>query len=186
MLFHNDVFGIVQPSQFHVALSLPGSRQGLDRGLCVVESRDIREGGCRLFKQSLLELRLTQQHPGVPQEGVVLPAVQPLDVLGGLAATLVPLRTRFDAIELDDLLRLLDSPLIVGLAQIATGLVAYGIQGNEFRAVVLVAVFLLQATLDEGLRTIIISVIAGSKRLPETARRGVFLRAAASQQCCYQ
>ena len=174
-LLHYHVLSIIQPAQFHIAFGLPGTGQILDGRLRVIQSGDVREGGCGLLKLSLLELRLTQQHPGMPQEGVVLPAVQPFNVLGSLPAALVPLRTGLDAIELDDFLRLLDGSVVVSLAQFPAALVGNSIQGNQLRTVVLVAVLLLQATLNKGLRTIIIGIIASSKRLPETTRRRILL-----------
>ena len=116
MLLDDDVLGIVQPVHLHVAFGLPGTGYTANGRLCLVQSRHIGKGGSGLFELALLELRLTHQQPGVPQEGVILPAVQPLNVLGGFAAPFVPLRTAFDAFQLDDLLRLLDSTVIVGLS----------------------------------------------------------------------
>ena len=60
-LFDDQVFGIVEPIEFNIALRLPGTGNAVDGGLCLVEARHIREGCGGLFKLSLLKLRLAQQ-----------------------------------------------------------------------------------------------------------------------------
>ena len=105
----------------------------------------------------------------MPQEGVILSAVQPLDVFFRLATSLVPLRTFLDAMELDGLLGFLDGTVVVALSQLAALLVGDRVEGNQFRTVVLVAVLFLYVAVDEGLRTVIIGVVARVERLPEAA-----------------
>ena len=151
LLLDDDVLGIVEPVELHIALGLPSTGNALNGGLCLVETRHIGERGGSLLELSLLKLRLTQQQPRMPEEGIVLAAVQPLDVFGGLAAALLPFRTLLDAVEFDDLLRLLDGSVEMTLSQSAAVLVGNRIKGNQLGTVVLVAVLLLQTALYECL-----------------------------------
>ena len=65
--------------------------------------------------------------------------------------------------QLDDLLGLLDSTVVVALSQLAALLVGNRVEGYQFRTIVFVAALLLYITIDECLLTIIIGVIAGCK-----------------------
>ena len=62
---------------------------------------------------------------------------------------------------LDGFLGLLDGTVEVALAQVAALLVAYGVQRNQLGVVVLVALLLLQISVDEGLRTVEVGVVFG-------------------------
>ena len=57
-LLDDDVLGIVQPPQLHIALGLPGTGNAQNGGLRLIEARHIGEGGSSLLEFSLLELRL--------------------------------------------------------------------------------------------------------------------------------
>ena len=118
----------------------------------------------------------------MPQEGVILSTVQPLNVFGRLAAPLVPFRTLLDAMQLDNLLCFLDGTFVVAFAQFAALLVGNGVEGYQLRTVVFVAALLLQITVDKGQRTVIVGVVAGSKRMPEAALCRVMFRRTAAEQ----
>ena len=64
------------------------------------------------------------------------------------------------------------------LAKAAAVLVADGVEGDHLRVVVLVALLFLKRTVDIRHRTVIISIVTGSERMPPTALRGVLLRRA--------
>ena len=87
----------------------------------------------------------------MPDERVVFSAREPLDVLLCLPSATVPLRTCLDAVLLDGFLRLLDGSRIIALAYVTALLVAYGIERNQFRIVVLVAALLLYISVNKGL-----------------------------------
>ena len=81
---------------------------------------------------------------------------------------------------LDSLLRLLYGARKIALAQVATLFVAYGIEWNQFRVVVLVAVFLLDSTVNKSLLTIEIGVVTGVERMPPSGLWRVLLGRARS------
>ena len=180
----DHVLSVVQPAQLRIALGEPCSGESVLQGLGVVESGHIGEGGSGLLEGTLLELRLTQQQPRSPEEGVILPAPQPLTILGGLSAVFVPLRLHLDAMLADGLLALLDGTVVEALADLATLPFAHRVEGQHLREVVLMAFLLLQVTLDEGLRTVEIGVIARIKRVPSARADGVFLGRTADGGCC--
>ena len=184
-LFVDDVLRLIQPVQLHIALRQPRTGNAEDGRLSLIEATHIRERSGSLLKLSLLELRLTQEQPRLPKEGVILPAVQPFYVFLRLPAALVPLGARLDAVQFDGLLRLLYGAVEVALAQLAALLVSHHIQRNHLREVVLVAVLLLQTAVDERLRTIEIGIIARVERMPPaTACRILLRRTACQQQSC--
>ena len=112
----DDVLGIVEPVEFGVALGEPGPDQSALHGLCLVEACHIAEGGSGLVEVALLELCLTQQHPRLPKEGVILLAPQPLLVLIGLFLAALPFGLGLDAVATDVLLRLLDGTVVMSAA----------------------------------------------------------------------
>ena len=147
----DHVLGVVEPPQFRVALGEPRSGKPVLHRLGVVEPCHIGEGGGGLLEGPLLELRLTQQQPCSPEEGVILPAPQPLTVLGGLPSVFVPLRFHLDTVSADGLLAFLDGTVVQALADLATLPLAHRVEGQHLREVVLMTFLLLQVTLDEGL-----------------------------------
>ena len=185
-LFVDDVLRLIQPVQFHIALRQPRTGNAENGELCLIEATHIRERSGSLLKLSLLELRLTQEQPRLPKEGVILPAVQPFYVFLRLPAALVPLGARLDAIQFDGLLRLLNSTVEVALAQLAALLVSHHIQRNHLREVVLVAVLLLQIAFDKGLRTVEIGIIACIERMPPATACRILLRRTACQHQKHQ
>ena len=80
----------------------------------------------------------------------------------------------------DSLLRFLYGARKIALAQVATLFVAYGIEWNQFRVVVLVAVFLLDSTVNKGLLTIEIGVVTGIERMPPSGLWRILLGRARS------
>ena len=177
-----DVLGIVEPVQLRVALSQPGTCQRVLHGLCLIQAAHVGKSGSRLVEGAFLELRLTHHHPSFPQERVILLASQPLAVLGRLASALLPLGAGLDGVQLDGFLHLLDGTVVVALARLAALLVAHGIEGQLLRVVVLVALLLLQVSVDEGQATVIVGVVFGSKRLPEATLRRILMRRAPRHQ----
>ena len=180
----DHVFGVVHPSQFRVALGKPGSGESFLHGLGVVEPCHIGEGGGGFLEGSLLELRLTQQQPGSPEEGVILPAPQPLTVFGGLAAVFVPLWFHLDTVPSDGLLAFLDGAVVLPLADLTALPLAHRVEGQHLREVVLMAFLLFKVSLDEGLRAVEIGVIARVERMPSARADGVFLGRTADGGCC--
>ena len=172
----DDILGIVEPALFHIALGQPRTRLGIDGGLRTVEAAHVREGGSGIVECALMKLRAPHEHPRFPQEGIVLAAREPLDVLLGLATLLRPLRPALDTVQFDGFLTLLDGPVEIGLAQFAAALVAYGVEGNEFGEVVLIAVFFLQRTVDVGQRTVVVGIVTGIEGVPPTGLGGILLR----------
>ena len=162
----DHVLGIVEPVEFCVALGEPGTGQTVLHNLRLVDVAHITEGGGGLVEVTLLELRLAQQHPRFPDEGVVLPTPQPLTVLGRLAPSTLPLGFGFDAVATDGLFGFLDGAVVLALAYVAAGLVAHGVEGNLLREVVLVTLLLLQIAVNEGLVTIKIGIIACIEGVP--------------------
>ena len=76
----------------------------------------------------------------------------------------------------DGLLALLDGTVVLTLTQVTTLLVGHHVEGDHLRIVVLVALLFLQIAVDEGLRTVIIGIIAGVERMPPSGATRVFLR----------
>ena len=179
-LLHDDVLGIVYPVQFHIALGLPCTGYAQNSRLRGIETCHVREGGSCLFKLALLELRFSQQQPGAPDKWVVLSAREPFYVLLRLPSAFVPLGSCLDAVLLDSLLRLLYGARKIALAQVATLFVAYGIERNQFRVVVLVAVLLLNGTVNKGLLTIEVGVVTGVERMPPSGLWRILLGRARS------
>ena len=147
----DDVLGIVQPVQFRVALGQPGTGDGVLQRLGLVETAHVAEGGSGFVEGSLLKLCLTHQKPGLPDKGVVLLAAQPLTVFGCLAARFVPVGLGLDTMLLDGLLHFFDGTVELAFANLAALLIADRVEGQQFGVVVLVALFLFQRTVDEGL-----------------------------------
>ena len=81
---------------------------------------------------------------------------------------------------LDGFLRFLDGTRKVTLAKVATLFVAYGIEWNQFRVVVLVAVFLLDSTVNKSLLTIEVGVVTGVERMPPSGLWRILLGRARS------
>jgi hypothetical protein len=77
--------------------------------------------------------------------------------------------------ELDGLLGFLDGPVVLTFTDLTAVLVADGIEGQQLGIVVLVALLLLQVTVDEGLLTIEISVVSCVECMPPTRLRIVLL-----------
>ena len=118
----------------------------------------------------------------MPQEGVILATVQPLNILFGLATSLVPFWSLLDAVQLDGLLGFLDGTVKVALSQLATLLVGNSIEGNHLCTVVFVAILLFNTTVDEGLRAVIIGIISGMERVPEASLCRIVLRRASTEK----
>ena len=176
LLTDDEVFGLVAPSQLHIALGLPGPGARQDDGLRLVETSHIGEGGGTFFKLSFLKLRLTEEQPGAPQEGVVLAAVEPFDVGLGLAPLLVPFWSALDTVAYDGLLGFLYGAVKLAVAECLARAVSYSIEGQQSGVVVTIAPFLLLTPFDEGLRSVEISVVARRKSVPETRLSGILLR----------
>ena len=81
---------------------------------------------------------------------------------------------------LDGFLRFLYGARKIALAKVATLFVAYSIEWNQFREVVLVAVFLLDSTVNKGLLTIEVGVVTGVERMPPSGLWRVLLGRARS------
>ena len=177
----DHVFGIIEPAELRIALGEPGLRHTVDGGLCVIHTHHIVEGGGSLVELSLLELCLSHQQPGAPQEGVVLPASQPLTVLGCLPSVTLPLGSFLDTIALDTLLTLLDGSVVVRLSQVFIVFVRHRIEGQQLRIVIPVAALLLEVTFDEGLIAVEIGVISGIERLPPAQGGGILLRSTSAE-----
>ena len=170
-----DVLGIVEPVQFYIAASQPGTGYGILQGLGLIEARHITEGGGGLLELAFLKLCLAHQQPCFPEERVVFATGQPFLVLDCLAAALPPFGLGLDAMHFDGLLHLLHRAVEVALAQRAALFVANGIEWQYLGVVVLVAFFFLQGTVDIGLRAVEVGVISGGKRLPGAADTCVFV-----------
>ena len=178
----DDVFSVVEPFLFDIAFCQPSASLAVDGGLGGVESAHVGEGGGCFVERPLVELRPSHEHPRFPEERVVLFAVEPFDVFL-CAFLLLEFWSALDAVELDGLLALLDGALVVALAQFAGSFVAYGIEGNHLREVVLDAVFLFDGSIDIGLRAVIVGVVFGHEGMPPARLRGVLLRGASRQDC---
>ena len=147
----DHVFCIIHPSQFRIALGKPGSGQSVLHRLCVVEPCHIGEGGGGFLEGPLLELRLTQQQPGSPEEGVILPAPQPLTVFGGLPAVFVPFWFGLDTVSADGLFAFLDGTVVLTLTDLSALTLGHRVEGQHLREVVLMAFLFLKVSLYEGL-----------------------------------
>ena len=172
----DDVFGIVHPALFDIAFSQPCLCTAVDGRLGLEEPAHIGKGGSGILEVALIELRTAHQHPSLPDEGIVLSAVEPLDVLGCLSATLVPFGALLDAVALDGFLTFLDGTVVVVLAQFAAVLVAYGIKGDDFGIVVLVALFFLERGIDISQGAIIVYIVLGVEGMQPSVARSIFLR----------
>ncbi len=177
-LYYN-VFGIVEPPQLTVTHGQPCTGNAIDGRLCGIQPRHIGECCRCLVELSFLKLRLAHQQPCLPQERIVLPARQPLYILGCFAPVLGPFRPFLYAVLLYCLLALLYCAVKTGLADVAACLVAHNIHRYQFRKVVLVALLFLQRTVDKRLTAVIERVVTGVERVPPASAAGVFLRGAA-------
>ena len=121
------VLRLIQPPKFHIAFCQPSPCNAVDMGTCLKQAAHIREGSSSLFKLALLELRLTQQQPSLPDERVILSAIQPFYVLCSLLALLVPLRTSPDTMTADGFLRFLDGTVKLPSSNGSCLFVAYGV-----------------------------------------------------------
>ena len=162
----NHVLCVVFPVQLCIALCQPSSCQSVHQGLRLVETTHIAEGSSSFVEFTFLKLRLAQQQPGFPNEGVIFFAPQPFTVLGSLSFRTFPFRLRLDAMQPDGFLALLDSSVILTLADIATLFVAHHVEGEHLCVVVLIAFLFLQVSFDKGLRSVEIYVIARIERVP--------------------
>ena len=179
------VLGIVEPAPLSVALGEPGPGLAVDSGLGGIETAHVREGRGRLVEGSHVKLGTAHEHPGFPEEGVVLATAEPLDVAGCLAPLLVPYGTALDAVLVYGFLGLGHRRLVVRLAQLATGLVAHRVEGYQLGIVVLVAPLFLQGAFHVGHRAVIVSVVARLEGMPPARRRRVLLgRAPREGQDC--
>ena len=172
----DDVFGIVHPALFDIAFSQPCLCTAVDGRLGLEEPAHIGKGGSGILEVALIELRTAHQHPSLPDEGIVLSAVEPLDVLGCLSATLGPFGALLDAVALDGFLTFLDGTVVVALAQFAAVLVAYGIKGDDFGIVVLVALLFLERGIDISQGAIIVYIVLGVEGMQPSVARSIFLR----------
>ena len=141
--FCYHVFGIINPAFLDIAFCEPCPCSAVDGGLGGVEAAHV--GKCRrsLVERAFHKLRASHQHPRLPQEGVILLAVKPLDVFLRLLAAFCPLRPFLYAVQLYCLLTFLYSTVEVALAQLAAVLVADGVERYHLGEVVLVAVLFL-------------------------------------------
>ena len=178
----DDVFGVVEPVEFYVALGQPGACTAVDGGLRMVDATHIGEGGCGLVETAFVELRLPHHEPCLPKERVVFLTVEPFQVAFGLPPFLGPFGLALDAVELDDFLALLDGLVEVAAAELPALLVADSVEGNDLGEVVLVAVLLLYGAVDVGELAVIEGVVFGFERMPRTALRSILLRRTGCRQ----
>ena len=172
------VFGVVEPALLHIALGKPGAGLAIDGGLGGVEAAHVGEGRGGFVKLAHVKLRAPHEHPGFPEEGVILATAEPLDVALGLAALLVPHGAPLDAVLVYGFLGLGHRTLKVALAQLLAVLVADGVEGYQFGIVVAVALFLFERAVYVCHRTVVVGVVARVEGMPEPRRRGVLLRRA--------
>ena len=123
----DHILSIVEQVVLHIRLRKPGTGPSVDGRLGGVDTAHVGKGGCSGIKIAFVKLGTSQQEPCLPQERVVLAAVEPFDILGGLTPVFVPFRTFLDAMELNSLLRLLYGLVKIGLPQITARLIADGI-----------------------------------------------------------
>ncbi len=182
------VLRVVEPALLNVAFGEPRPRLGVDGRLRLIESSHVGECGSSLVEGTLVKLRAPHQQPCLPEERVVFAAREPLDVLCRLLPRLRPLRTALNAVEFYGLLAFLYGAVEISLSDFAAILVADGVERNKFREVVLVAVLLLQRTVNIGERAVVIGVVARLERMPPASLRGVFLRGASRRgnQNCHE
>ena len=140
----DDILGIVEPAFLHVALGQPGARPAVDGRLRLIETAHISEGGGSGVEVALIELRATHEHPGLPQEGVILLTAQPFNVALRLAPLLVPHRPSLDTVQSDGFLCFLYGPVEVAFAELAALLVAHGVERYHLGEVILVAILLFE------------------------------------------
>ena len=176
------VLCIVEPVEFHIAFGEPGTGQSVLHGLRLVESAHIGERCGRLVEGTFLELRLAQQHPGLPDKRVILPAFQPLTVFGGLGLAALPFWLGLDTVHLDGFLRLLNGLFELALAYLTAVLVADGVEGEGLGIVVLVAFLLFEVTVDEGLLPVVVDVVFGIKCVPPSRLGRVVLGGTGCQE----
>ena len=91
-----------------------------------------------------MKLRTSHQHPCLPKEWIIFPAVQPFDVFGCLAPVFGPFRFLLDAVLMDGFLAFLYGTVEVALADFTTVLVAYGIEWKLLSKVVFISHFFFQ------------------------------------------
>ena len=175
---------VIEPFLLEVAFGEPCAGLGIDGRLCLVEPAHIRESGSGLVKSPFVELRPSHEHPCFPHHGVVFAAVEPFDVFCRLSPALGPLGPFVDAVQFDGFLAFLNGSVEVAAPEALAVFVAYGIEWYDFGVVVLVAVLLLERTVDIGEGSVVIGVVFGSERLPKTALRRVLLRRA--RRTCQQ
>ena len=182
--FHlgNHVLCIIDPVLLDIAFSEPGTGLPVDGGLRLVESAHIGKGGGGILKGSLVELRTTHQKPCLPEERIVFAATEPLNVTFGLLPVLRPFGTPLDTVALDGFLTLLDSAVVVALADLATVFVSYGVEGDDLGKVILVPVLFLHGGIDIGLRTVEISVITGIEGMPPPRLCGILVVGTADEE----
>ena len=182
MLVADDILGIIEPVELSVAAGQPGTSLSVDGGLRLIEPADIAEGGGSLVESAALKLRLAHHQPCLPEEGVVFAARQPLNVLLRLLARLVPFWPCLDAVLFDGLFHLLHRAVEVAFAYLTAALIADSEKRQQFGIVVLVAFFLLQLSVDEGLLAVIESIVFGPKRLPKACPRSILMHGTTCRQ----
>ena len=178
----DHVFRVIHPSAFHVGLGEPCPCFAVDGRLCLEESAHVGKGGSCLVEVALVKLRASHEHPGFPDEGVVFLAVEPFYVFGGLLPVLVPFGASLDAVALYGLFAFLYGPVEVALAEFPAVFVAHIVERQQFRVVVLVAVFLLERAVYVGLRSVVVDVVFGVECVPEPCLARVLLRCASCEQ----
>ena len=97
-----------------------------------------------------MKLRTSHQHPCLPKEWIVFPAVQPFNVFGCLASVLGPFRSLLDAVLVDGFLAFIDGAFEVALTDFTAVLVAHCIEWNLLGKVVLIGHFFFQRTVYIG------------------------------------
>ena len=167
------VLGVVGAVVLDIAFCQPGARLAVDGGLRLVQAAHIGEGDGGLLELALHELRAPHQQPCLPEERVVLQAAQPLYVALRLLAVLRPFGLALDAVQLDGLLAFLYGALEVALANLLAAFVADGVERNHLGKVVLVAVLLLQRSVDICHRAVVVGVVFRVERVPPAGARRV-------------
>ena len=170
------IFCIIHPVLFYVAFSQPGTSLAVDGRLGGVEAAHVGEGGSCRIEVALEELRSTHQHPGFPQEGVVLTAAEPFNILFCLLSAFCPFRSALDTVLVNGFLAFFDGTVVVTLTYFTATLVGNGVEWNLLGIVVLVACFFLQRGINIGECTIIIGIVSGVEGMPPSALRRILLR----------
>ena len=120
-----------------------------------------------------MKLCPSHQQPCFPQEGIILPAVQPFDVFWSLPSFLIPYRALLNAMLVDGFLAFQDGSVEVGFSYFFAILVADRIQGDDLRIVVLVACLLFQGTIDVSKRSVVVCVVVRIQGMPPSRLGGV-------------